>query len=121
MKKAAVFPNKESGAKKPGRPKHIPQRLCVGCREALAKRALIRVVRGPDGVRIDPGGKAPGRGAYIHDRRACWEQALQGPLARALKTEFSASEREALETHMRKLESEGDDVPAIADSSGGTA
>jgi predicted RNA-binding protein YlxR (DUF448 family) len=88
------------------RSKHIPQRMCVGCREALAKRSLIRVVRGPDGVRIDPTGKAAGRGAYVHERRSCWETALRNTLSQALKTEFTSSERETLEAHMRSLPTE---------------
>jgi predicted RNA-binding protein YlxR (DUF448 family) len=85
------------------RSKHVPTRSCVGCRELLAKRSLIRIVRSPEGVRVDPTGKAAGRGAYIHDRRSCWEEALRGSLARALKTELNTTEREALEAHMRKL------------------
>jgi len=88
------------------RPKHVPQRMCIGCREALAKRALVRVARTPDGVKIDPTGKAPGRGAYLHDRRSCWEAALRGPLEGALKTQFTPSERETLEVYMRSLASE---------------
>jgi predicted RNA-binding protein YlxR (DUF448 family) len=83
--------------------KHIPQRMCVGCREALAKRSLVRVVRGPDGVRIDPTGKAPGRGAYMHERRSCWQTALRGSLPQALKTELTPSERQTLEAHMLSL------------------
>jgi uncharacterized protein len=84
-------------------PKHIPQRMCIGCRETLAKRALIRVARTPGGLKIDPTGKAPGRGAYVHERRSCWETALRGPLEAALKMEFTPSERETLEAHLRSL------------------
>jgi hypothetical protein len=71
------------------RTKHIPQRTCVGCRQVLAKRSLMRIVRTPEGVRYDPTGKASGRGAYLHDQRSCWERATKGVLARALKTELS--------------------------------
>ena len=40
------------------KPKKIPMRMCVGCRESKPKRELIRVVRAPDGtVSMDPGGK----------------------------------------------------------------
>ena len=46
--------------------KKIPQRQCMGCRERMYKKALIRVVRGTDGsVSLDFSGKAAGRGAYI--------------------------------------------------------
>jgi uncharacterized protein len=106
---------------KSAHPKHVPLRMCVGCREALAKRALVRVVRGQDGIRIDPGGKAAGRGAYVHDRRACWEKALRGGLAQALRAELAPAEREALESRMLRLppdpEAETDPPP----SAGGTA
>ncbi|HSR48466.1 MAG TPA: YlxR family protein [Anaerolineales bacterium] len=84
-------------SRRPRRPRHIPQRTCVGCREVLPKRTLIRIVRDADGVRIDPSGKAPGRGAYLHDRRSCWENGLRGSLARALKTELTPQARQVLE------------------------
>ena len=84
-------------AKKPAkRVKHVPQRTCVGCRQVLAKRTLIRVVRTADGVRVDPTGKAAGRGAYLHNLRSCWERGLKGALAHALKTELSGQDREIL-------------------------
>jgi uncharacterized protein len=85
------------------RVKHVPQRTCVGCREILAKRALVRVVRTPEGLRVDPTGKLPGRGAYLHDRRSCWERGLKGGLAHALKTELSGQDRETLMAFMDTL------------------
>lgn len=68
-----------------------------------AKRALIRIVRSPQGVHVDPSGKAAGRGAYLHDLRSCWEKGLKGPLAHALKTELTLAEREALATFSASL------------------
>ena len=65
----------------------------MGCRQVLPKRTLRRIVRGPDGVHPDPTGKAPGRGAYVHYLRSCWETALYGSLARALKTELTPEAR----------------------------
>ncbi len=82
------------------RVKHVPQRTCVGCRQVLAKRALIRVVRTPEGLRVDPTGKLPGRGAYLHDRRSCWERGIQGALAHALKVELTDQDRETLRAFM---------------------
>ncbi len=56
--------------------KKIPQRQCMGCRERKAKRELIRVVRGTDGiVLLDFSGKANGRGAYICPDPACLQKA----------------------------------------------
>lgn len=84
----------------------MPQRTCVGCHQTLAKRSLIRIVRTPEGLRIDPTGKAAGRGAYLHDRRSCWEQGIKGALAHALKVELSASDRKLLESQMQSLPEE---------------
>ena len=66
-----------------------------------AKRQLVRVVRATDGrVSVDSTGKAAGRGAYLHDRRSCWEQAVStGALDRALKTSLSDTDRAALRAH----------------------
>lgn len=96
--------------KSPRRGRHVPQRTCVGCRETLAKRALIRVVRSPEGVRIDVNGKMPGRGAYLHDRVSCWEHGLKGPLVNALKTSLSIEEREALQKFILTLPAENDEA-----------
>ncbi|HEX9018672.1 MAG TPA: YlxR family protein [Anaerolineaceae bacterium] len=85
------------------RVKHVPQRTCVGCRQILAKRALVRVVRTPEGLRVDPTGKLPGRGAYLHDTRDCWERGLKGPLAHALKVELTDQDRETLRDFMSGL------------------
>lgn len=88
------------------RRKHIPQRTCVGCREVLSKRSLIRIVRTPDGVRVDPTGKLAGRGAYLHDRKVCWDRALKGALSAALKVELTADEKEYLKAFMSNLPDE---------------
>ena len=91
-------------SKKPvKRVKHIPQRTCVGCRTVMAKRQLMRIVRTADGVAVDPTGKLAGRGAYLHDRRSCWEAGLKGSLAHALKVELTAADREQLESFMNTL------------------
>ncbi len=75
----------------------------MGCREVLPKRAMIRIVRTAQGVQIDPSGKLAGRGAYLHDRRECWERGLKGALAHALKTTLSPDERAVLENFMSAL------------------
>jgi len=60
------------------KPKKIPMRMCVGCREMKPKRELIRVVRSPEGeVSIDPVGKKPGRGAYVCRQQACLQRAIK--------------------------------------------
>lgn len=78
------------------RSKHIPQRTCVGCREVLPKRSLIRIVNGPEGVAVDLTGKAHGRGAYLHDQRSCWERGIKGALDQALRTKLTDQEKQVL-------------------------
>ena len=98
-------------AKKPvQRVKHVPQRTCVGCREVLPKRKMIRIVRSAEGVRVDPTSKMAGRGAYLHDRRECWERGMKGALAHALKTALSAEDRAQLEEFMNALPLEAEPV-----------
>jgi hypothetical protein len=70
----------------------------------LSKRELIRIVRTPDGVLRDPTGKLDGRGAYLHDKQSCWEQALKGSLAHALKTELNEKDRSQLKEFMSGLQ-----------------
>lgn len=93
-------PQTTTKKRKGPRPKHVPQRTCVACREHAAKRTLIRVVRTPEGtVEIDPTGKKNGRGAYLCDQRSCWERAVTtNVLARALNAELT---HETLETLRR--------------------
>ena len=56
--------------------KKIPQRQCMGCRERKEKKAMIRVVRTPEGdVRLDFSGKLNGRGAYICPNPECLQKA----------------------------------------------
>jgi predicted RNA-binding protein YlxR (DUF448 family) len=85
------------------RVKHVPQRTCVGCREVLPKRKMIRLVRTSEGVQVDPTGKLAGRGAYLHDRRECWDRALKGALGHALKTTLTVDDRARLEEYMNTL------------------
>ena len=70
-----------------------PERSCVGCRERAPKAELVRVARTSAGVRVDPRGSAPGRGAYVHRDPACIDAALRkGALARALRTGLAQEE-----------------------------
>ncbi len=56
--------------------KKIPQRQCMGCRERMDKKELIRVVRTPEGhVQLDFSGKLNGRGAYICPKAECLKKA----------------------------------------------
>jgi len=94
------------------RPKHIPQRTCVGCHIVLPKRSLIRLVRQSEGVQIDPTGKLAGRGAYLHIHRSCWERGLKGPLAHALKIDLTPADLERLREFMLTLPEENETAGA---------
>ena len=69
----------------------------------LPKRALLRLVRQPEGVQVDPTGKMAGRGAYLHNVRSCWEKGLKGPLAHALKVELTPNDLDRLREFMQTL------------------
>lgn len=90
--------NQTRPRRKGPRPKHIPLRTCVVCREKDAKRDFVRLVRTTDGtVEIDRTGKKNGRGAYLCARLSCWERAAAGnQLERALHVEVPQGVREAL-------------------------
>jgi len=72
---------------------------------------LIRIVRTTEGVQVDPSGKLAGRGAYLHENLACWENGLKGALANALRVTFTAADRERLTTFMTTLTESDNPVP----------
>jgi hypothetical protein len=81
---------------------HVPVRTCVGCRGRAPKRELLRLVVDPDGaIRVDPSGRAQGRGAYVHRDAGCAEAALRrGALARALRAGAPAQGAATLRTQI---------------------
>ena len=87
------------------KPKKIPMRMCVGCREMKPKRELIRVVRAPDGtVSMDPVGKKPGRGAYVCRCEACLKRAIkQKQLERQLEVQLTEEVAQALQHELENL------------------
>ncbi|MBS3942963.1 MAG: YlxR family protein [Dethiobacter sp.] len=63
------------------KPRKIPLRICIGCREKRPKKELIRIVRTPQGeVVMDLTGKKAGRGAYICLQSDCFKKALKKKL-----------------------------------------
>lgn len=69
------------------KPRKIPMRMCVGCREMKPKKELIRIVRSAEGlIKLDKSSKAPGRGAYLCTSIVCLERAVKTrALERALE------------------------------------
>jgi len=70
----------------------------VACRQAKAKRELVRLVRGATGtVEVDTTGKKAERGAYLCQATECWEVGLKGSrLEHALRTTLTPDNREQL-------------------------
>ena len=82
--------------------KKIPMRQCMGCRERLEKRQLIRVVRSPEGeVSLDFSGKKNGRGAYLCPDPQCLKKAIKSKsLDRSLEVTIPQEIYERLEKEM---------------------
>jgi predicted RNA-binding protein YlxR (DUF448 family) len=80
------------------KPRHVPERTCIVCRQKAAKRQLTRFVRSPEGVFADPSGKRDGRGAYLCDNPNCRQRAATTDvLAKALNTVLTADDRQRIQ------------------------
>ena len=64
-----------------------PIRTCVGCRKTDTQKNLVRLVLdGAGRVKVDRRRKMSGRGAWLHELRACVEKAIHiGGLPRAFR------------------------------------
>ena len=80
----------------------IPQRQCVGCRTMKDKKALVRIVKTPEGeICVDATGKKSGRGAYVCRNPECLRKARKSrALERAFETAIPAEVYDALEAQM---------------------
>ncbi len=90
------------------KPKKIPMRMCVVCREMKEKRELIRIVRTPEGETLmDPTGKKSGRGAYLCRKAECLKKAIrQHQLERQLQTSLTEETEQALTEELARLTGE---------------
>ena len=86
--------------------KKIPQRQCMGCRERLEKRQLIRVVRTPAGnVQLDFSGKLSGRGAYLCPKSECLKKARKArSLDRSLEVTIPEEVYDRLEKEVEEAQ-----------------
>ncbi|MBR5232474.1 MAG: YlxR family protein [Clostridia bacterium] len=93
------------------KPKKIPMRMCVGCREMKPKKELLRVVRSPEGeISFDLTGRKPGRGAYVCHSSECLLRAVkQKQLERAFSAPISDEVRDALAKQIVDLPKEQPD------------
>jgi predicted RNA-binding protein YlxR (DUF448 family) len=103
-----------TASKQTKKPKHVPLRTCISCKETKPKRELLRVVRTPDGhVVIDATGKKSGRGAYICARLSCWETAVKKKrLEQEFEISLSEEDRAGLDSYMATLPRETPVEPA---------
>ena len=80
------------------KPKHVPERTCIVCRQKTAKRQLTRFVRTPEGVFADPSCKRDGRGAYLCDNITCRQRAATTEvMAKALNVALTAEDRQRIQ------------------------
>ena len=86
----------------PLKPRKIPMRMCVGCREMKPKMELMRIVKPQEGdARIDRTGKAQGRGAYVCQNIDCLRKAQKTrALDRALDTKIESDVFAQLEAQL---------------------
>lgn len=79
-------------------------RMCVGCREMMPKRELLRMVKPPDGgaIHFDKTGKASGRGAYLCHNPECLKKARKTRmLEKMLEHSISAEAYDELEIQLQ--------------------
>ncbi|MBR3691340.1 MAG: YlxR family protein [Clostridia bacterium] len=89
--------------------KKTPLRMCLGCREMIPKRDLIRVVRAPEEqggeISLDPTLRSPGRGAYLCSKPECFEKAKKiNAFARAFACPVDPAVYDALAAMLGKDE-----------------
>ena len=69
-------------------------RTCVGCKTLGTRKSLIRVVLVNTELTIDEGKKLPGRGAWLHASKKCFDLAVnRKAFSRALKQSVEVDEK----------------------------
>jgi len=72
-------------------------RTCVGCGERALQASLVRFVAAGAALALDERRRLPGRGAWLHRERVCWDAFVQRRGAvRSLRTAPSREARAAL-------------------------
>lgn len=87
--------------------KKIPMRQCIGCRQSVPKKEMIRVIKTQEGnIEVDFTGKKNGRGAYVCYSEHCLEKAFKNKgLEKSLKISIPEEIYEELKKELKKLES----------------
>ena len=83
----------------------VPFRRCIGCMESKPKKELVRIVASKDGdVRLDLGGKANGRGAYLCPNPDCFAKAKKkNAFARNLNISVKEQDVMLIEEEINRL------------------
>lgn len=82
-----------------------PMRRCVGCMESKPKDQLIRIACYEGQMKLDPTGKAKGRGAYLCPSESCLKKAVKKrALERSLSVKIDEDEMETLLEELRAYE-----------------
>lgn len=85
--------------------KKQPQRTCLGCGQQRDKKAMIRIVRSPEGqYMMDESGRKNGRGAYVCRDISCLQTAIRKKaLSRSFREQIPEAVYEQLTEEMEKL------------------
>lgn len=88
--------------------KKVPMRQCIGCGEMKEKKAMLRVLKTPEGeILLDATGRKNGRGAYLCQSAACLERAIKTRgLERSFQMAIAPEVYESLKKEMEQLETE---------------
>lgn len=87
--------------------KKKPMRKCVGCMESKPKNTLIRISCYEGEVKVDPTGKAKGRGVYMCPNKECMEKAKKRrTLQRSFDTEISQEKLDKIFQELSQYEKE---------------
>jgi predicted RNA-binding protein YlxR (DUF448 family) len=80
-----------------------PIRTCLGCMGRDRKDAMVRLALEAGGVVPDFGGRAPGRGGYLHLRDQCLERFVKSKARefKSLRTKIGRDQRSSLAHAMR--------------------
>ena len=83
----------------------VPIRQCIGCMESKPKKELVRIVASKEGdVRLDPSGKANGRGAYLCPNTECLAKAKKrNAFSRKLNISVKEQDVMLIEEEINKL------------------
>lgn len=83
---------------------HLPIRSCAGCGARAPRPEMVRFVAAGGGLRLDPAGRLPGRGAYLHPSETCCAAFVaRKPSVRSLRRSVERGARAALVDELRHV------------------